>query len=121
MPKDRIFKAQKKLIENFNFGKQTTAVFDDMLRRSVPFYDEMQRMIKEMTAEFAVEGTNVYDLGCSTGNTFLPLDRVQGPIAWEVRAIATVDGVPRLVTLLISDAARAVTWTSLDGPAPAPS
>lgn len=52
---------------------------------------------------------------------FLPLDRVQGPIAWEVRAIATVDGEPRLVTLLISDAARAVPWTSLDKPAPAPS
>lgn len=52
---------------------------------------------------------------------FLPLDRVQGPIAWEVRAIATVDGAPRLVTLLISDAARAVTWTSMDEPVPAPS
>ena len=74
MPKDKIFKTKKKLIENFNFGKQTTAVFDDMLQRSVPFYDEMQRMIKEITAEFAVEGSNVYDLGCSTGTTFLEIN-----------------------------------------------
>jgi len=26
-------------------------------------------MIAEMAADFAVEGTNIYDLGCSTGNT----------------------------------------------------
>lgn len=52
---------------------------------------------------------------------FLPFDRVEGPIAWEVRAIAMVDGAPRLVTLLISDAAKAVAWTSPDEPAPAPS
>lgn len=52
---------------------------------------------------------------------FLPYDRVEGPVAWVVRVIATVDGAPRLVTILISDAARAVTWTSLGGPVPAPS
>ena len=59
------------MVENFDFGKKTSAVFDDMLHRSVPFYDEMQRMIRELAVEFAVDGTNVYDLGCSTGNTFL--------------------------------------------------
>lgn len=73
MPKDKIFKSKKKLIQNFNFGKETTKVFDDMLHRSVPFYEETQRMIREMAAEFAVEGTNVYDLGCSTAATFLEI------------------------------------------------
>ena len=28
-------------------------------------------MIAEMAADFAVDGTNLYDLGCSTGTTFL--------------------------------------------------
>ena len=46
-----------------------------MLNRSVPFYEEIQRMTAEIAADFAVEGTNVYDLGCSTGNTFLHLDK----------------------------------------------
>ncbi len=31
-------------------------------------------MIAEMASDFAVEGTNIYDLGCSTGNTLLSLD-----------------------------------------------
>lgn len=74
--KDRLFARRQRVIRDFNFGKHTAAVFDDMLLRSVPFYVEMQRMMMEMAADFAVEGTNLYDLGCSTGTTFLTLDPV---------------------------------------------
>src|SRR3546814_12017268 len=45
-----------------------------MFERSVPDYNEIQRMIIEQVCEFAVPETNVYDLGCSTGTTFLNLD-----------------------------------------------
>ena len=72
--RDTLFTKRQRLITDFNFGKHTAAVFDDMLLRSVPFYVEMQRMMTEMAADFAVEGTNLYDLGCSTGTTFLTLD-----------------------------------------------
>jgi len=61
-------------VADFNFGSAVASVFDDMLDRSVPFYQEMQRMIGEMAADFAGVGTNIYDLGCSTGNTLLNLD-----------------------------------------------
>ena len=74
MQKDKIFKKKRKRIENFNFGKETAEVFDDMLDRSVPFYAEIQRMIREITSEFAADGTNIYDLGCSTCNTFLSIN-----------------------------------------------
>jgi hypothetical protein len=37
-----------------------------MLDRSVLFYHEIQRMIAGMATDFAVEGTIIYDLGCST-------------------------------------------------------
>lgn len=74
MSKDKIFKKRKKLIQNFNFGKQTAAVFDDMLDRSVPFYREIQRMIGEISSDFARKGTRLYDLGCSTANTFIMID-----------------------------------------------
>ncbi|HTL71587.1 MAG TPA: carboxy-S-adenosyl-L-methionine synthase CmoA [Candidatus Eisenbacteria bacterium] len=74
MPKDEIFNQKKKLIEDFNFGKETAEVFDDMLDRSVPFYQEVQRMMAELCADFAVPGTRVYDLGCSTCTTFLQID-----------------------------------------------
>ena len=76
MPKDKLFSNHRRSIGDFNFGRKTAAVFDDMLDRSVPFYSEIQRMIGEIAAEFADPGTNVYDLGCSTCTTFLALDRV---------------------------------------------
>ena len=76
MDEDQIFAEKQRAIKDFNFGEKTAAVFDDMLNRSVPFYGEMQRMIGEIAAEFAVEGSNVYDLGCSTCTTFIALDRL---------------------------------------------
>ena len=76
MSTDKIYSDKQPVVKDFNFGSQTAAVFDDMLGRSVPFYDEMQRMVGEITGDFAAEGTNVYDLGCSTGTTLLALDPV---------------------------------------------
>jgi tRNA (cmo5U34)-methyltransferase len=73
MDKDEVFKKEMAIISDFSFGNGVAAVFDDMLDRSIPFYQEVQRMIMEMATDFAVEGTNVYDLGCSTGTTMLNL------------------------------------------------
>lgn len=72
---DKIFAVPKPRIEDFNFGEETAVVFDDMLGRSVPHYDEIQRMVGELASDFAHEDTNVYDLGCSTGTTFLTIER----------------------------------------------
>jgi tRNA (cmo5U34)-methyltransferase len=74
--KDRIFSDEKARISDFSFGEETAAVFDDMLDRSVPFYQEMQRMVGELAADFATEGSSIWDLGCSTCNTFLEIARV---------------------------------------------
>lgn len=72
---DDIFSQPRPEIEDFNFGKATTAVFDDMVDRSVPFYGEIQRMVGELTADFATAGSRIYDLGCSTCNSFFAMDR----------------------------------------------
>ncbi len=77
--KDEIFREQNGQIGDFAFGKEVARVFDDMLARSVPMYAEIQRMISEMAADMAVDGTNIYDLGCSTGTTLLALDRSVPP------------------------------------------
>jgi tRNA (cmo5U34)-methyltransferase len=76
MGKDKIFATPHGTVADFSFDAKTAAVFDDMLVRSVPFYLEIQRMISELTRDFAVPGTNVYDLGCSTGTTLLQLDPI---------------------------------------------
>jgi tRNA (cmo5U34)-methyltransferase len=72
---DAIFAQQRPRIDDFDFGAETAAVFDDMLDRSVPFYFEIQRMTAELVSEFVREGTSVYDLGCSTANTILHVAR----------------------------------------------
>ncbi len=76
MSHDNIFKDQKKQADDFSFNKSVVTVFDDMVTRSVPFYLEIQRMMTELAKDFAVPGTKVYDLGCSTGTTLINFDKV---------------------------------------------
>ncbi|MBB5350765.1 tRNA (cmo5U34)-methyltransferase [Haloferula luteola] len=78
-PIDRVFEAPDASVADFKFGKKVASVFDDMVSRSVPFYGEVQRMVAEMVADYAVTGTHVYDLGCSTGTTFLGIDGEVAP------------------------------------------
>jgi len=78
MSKDQIFNNKLESIGDFQFGENVAAVFDDMLNRSVPFYQEIQRMIAELVVDFAADGTNIYDFGCSTGTTLLNLERSIG-------------------------------------------
>jgi tRNA (cmo5U34)-methyltransferase len=80
---DRIFADPNRKITDFSFNAETAEVFEDMLARSVPGYREIQRMIFELASDFAVDGTNVYDLGCSTGTTIRSLDE----LAQQVRLV----------------------------------
>ena len=82
MAEDRLYAVPKPLVSDFTFGNDTAAVFDDMLHRSVPFYDEIQRMIGELVSDFAVDGTNVYDLGCSTCATFRDLKDIDQDVTF---------------------------------------
>lgn len=78
IPVDRVF-AEPQQTTDFKFDSRTAGVFDDMVGRSVPFYDEIQRMTTELAADFAVPGTNLYDLGCATGTTLAALEAVVDP------------------------------------------
>jgi len=75
MGTDIIFKTKIERSTDFTFDKKVTKVFDDMVVRSVPFYLEVQRMMAELAKDYAKPNTNVYDLGCSTGTTFIALDK----------------------------------------------
>lgn len=72
---DKLYKNAKDILEDFNFNENTVNVFNDMLKRSVPHYYEIQDMICEITKIFAQKNSNIYDLGCSTGNTLLNILR----------------------------------------------
>ena len=77
--KDDLFEGKKK-VGDFRFDSNTAIVFDDMVKRSVPFYTEIQRMIGEIAREFYIPGSNIYDLGCSTGTTLINVaNSLDGP------------------------------------------
>jgi len=49
------------------FDGDVTAVFDDMLARSIPQYEAMRRAVTDLAARYARPGATVVDLGCSRG------------------------------------------------------
>lgn len=66
-----------------------------MLARSVPMYAEIQRMVGRLVADFATDGSNVYDLGCSTCTSFLDIDAFL-PRERDVRFIG-LDSSPEML------------------------
>ena len=76
---DKVFADPRMSVSDFRFDATVAAAFDDMVSRSVPFYDEMQRMVCELATDFAEPETCVYDLGCSTATTLALLDRTIHP------------------------------------------
>ncbi|QRR03898.1 carboxy-S-adenosyl-L-methionine synthase CmoA [Dyadobacter sandarakinus] len=74
--KDDVFKEEITKVSDFKFGTTVVKVFDDMVSRSVPFYNEMQRMLGEIAADHVTEGSFLYDLGCSTGTTMIEVDQL---------------------------------------------
>lgn len=75
MATDELYKHKKEITADFNFNKNTANSFNDMLKRSVPHYYEIQDMICEITKTFAQKNSNIYDLGCSTGNALLNISK----------------------------------------------
>jgi tRNA (cmo5U34)-methyltransferase len=93
MDKDEVFKDEINKVSDFKFSAKVAGVFDDMVNRSVPFYGEMQRMTAELAADFVQPGTNVYDLGCSTGTTMIGMNTL---IPSDIKFIGVDDAVEML-------------------------
>ncbi|HCN83705.1 MAG TPA: carboxy-S-adenosyl-L-methionine synthase CmoA [Sphingobacteriaceae bacterium] len=91
--KDEVFKDEINKVSDFKFGSKVASVFDDMVRRSVPYYGEIQRMITELAADHVQKGTDVYDLGCSTGTTMIGMNSL---IPDDIRFIGIDDSVQML-------------------------
>ena len=74
-PKDTLF-AVDQVHEDFVFTEQVAQVFDDMLDRSIPFYQEVITGTARLLDIFLRQNDTVIDLGCSTGTTLLQLARL---------------------------------------------
>ena len=53
----------------WRFDKNVAKAFDSHVNKSVPFYEEIQRMVVEISEYFVRDHSVVYDLGSSTGTT----------------------------------------------------
>lgn len=71
--KDQTFPSGK-----WEFDKEVTDVFDEMLERSIPDYFGMRETTSELAIRFAQPGSYVIDLGCSRGAALKPLYSVLG-------------------------------------------
>jgi tRNA (cmo5U34)-methyltransferase len=80
MGKDTIFSTPVSDSKVFTFDKEVANVFDDMIVRSVPMYHEIQGATTRLIVKLCKPDTNIYDLGCSTGNTLISLaDEILDP------------------------------------------
>jgi tRNA (cmo5U34)-methyltransferase len=71
--KDSVFETAIK--KQFEFDEEVAAVFDDMLERYVPFYNEAMMLTQRIALNTLREGHILYDLGCSTATLLLNIER----------------------------------------------
>jgi tRNA (cmo5U34)-methyltransferase len=70
--KDKVFKTP--IVKKFEFDEAVASVFDDMLSRSIPFYDEVRKLEIALILAEQKEGKKVLDLGVSTAKFLLDLN-----------------------------------------------
>ena len=78
MSKDNLYDSPLTKVPSFTFGEKVVEVFDDMITRSVPLYQEVGQTTLALANEFAQTKSVIYDLGCSTGTTLLALGKLLG-------------------------------------------
>lgn len=71
MKEDKVF--SQKISKKFEFDEAVASVFDDMLSRSVPFYDEVRKLVIQLILKEQKEGLKILDLGSSTAKFLLDL------------------------------------------------
>jgi len=68
---DKVF--AKPIKKQFEFDEEVAAVFDDMLSRSIPFYEQSQEMTRFFAQKALKDGGIMYDLGCSTASLLISI------------------------------------------------
>jgi len=84
MKKDEVF--TKEVNKKFEFDEAVASVFDDMLSRSVPFYDEVRKLVISLVLAEQKEGMKVLDLGSSTAKFLLDLQS-KAQVAMKLKGI----------------------------------
>jgi tRNA (cmo5U34)-methyltransferase len=65
-------------VERWEFDETVTVCFDDMLKRSIPNYRGMRRLVQQIAERYRRDDTDVVDLGCSRGEAMAQLVEQHG-------------------------------------------
>lgn len=90
---DNIYSDYREQVSGFVFDDKVVAVFDDMIRRSVPGYSTVIAMTSVFADRYVKAGTNCYDLGCSLGASTLAMRKGIGK---KKAKIIAVDNSPEM-------------------------
>ncbi len=114
-PKDTLFNVEY-VPEDFVFNERVVEVFDDMIDRSIPFYQEVIKASAQLLDSFLLPGDCVYDLGCATGTSLLLFCRLlshknlhfigldnSGPMLDKARLKAELYGKKESISFALED------------------
>ncbi len=73
MNKDAIYAVPQGLVSDFTFDERVAAVFPDMIKRSVPGYQQMVAYTGLWAERYVQPDSVLYDLGCSLGATIVAM------------------------------------------------
>jgi len=91
---DRIYRQYQENTQEFQFDQTVVHVFSDMIKRSVPGYENIVEMIGILTQAHAKTDACCYDLGCSLGASTLAIIQNLGDKNCQVIGI---DNSPAMV------------------------
>lgn len=92
--RDDLFAKYSDDVADFVFDKHVVAVFDDMIRRSVPGYATVVAMTRVFAQHYAQADSYCYDLGCSLGASTLAM---RGGITAKNCTIRAVDSSAEMI------------------------
>ena len=78
----------------FVFDERVAAVFDNMISRSVPLYEDIQRATAKLCGRLARPHTTIFDLGCSSGTT---LALIAAEVSDPTVRIVGIDNSPAML------------------------
>jgi tRNA (cmo5U34)-methyltransferase len=61
--------------KNFNFEQFKAEQFEEHIRKSIPNYYGMRYLIPSIAENFVIKNTNIYDLGTSSGDLLIELEK----------------------------------------------
>ncbi|MGQ1786641.1 MULTISPECIES: methyltransferase domain-containing protein [unclassified Saccharicrinis] len=63
-------------VGNWTFDKHVSKIFDDHVRKSIPCYDDVQRLIALISRQILPDHAFVYDLGTATGEVIFNIEAI---------------------------------------------